>query len=368
MNNLKDEFIEKIKTAKSEQQSLMIMGAGTKVGLGRSVSYAKDTISTTQHRGIINYEPVELVMTARAGTSLAEIDAALEKNNQYLACDPARYDGEATIGGSLASNQAGPGRPWLGSLRDHVLGLNLINGEGKFLRFGGTVMKNVAGYDVSRLQAGAMGTLGLITEISFKVLPKPAASLTLLRKVDMEEAILIMNQLAAKPKPLSAACWSNGCLYLQLSGAKSAVENTAENWDGDVLDADAAQLFWSELRDQKIDFFKSRQANEPLWRFSLKSTASVNSSAITSMPFANQNAWLVDWAGSLRWLKGEYNHQQLHEWAQQQGGEVILYQGGDRSKELAYSINPVMKKIQKQLKHSFDPGNVFNIGRLYSWM
>lgn len=359
MSDLTTLFIDQIKVAANDKKAITIIGNGTKHFLGRAVKNSDTIISTSDHTGILNYEPVELVMTARAGTTLAEIDAELEKNNQYLACDPARFNGAATIGGSLATNQAGPSRPWAGSLRDHVLGVNLINGHGEALRFGGKVMKNVAGYDVSRLQAGAMGTLGLITEVSFKVLPKPAASQTLIQEIEAQKALELMNQLAGQPKPLTAACWVDGKLYLQLSGAKSAVEGTVDKWAGDLLEEGEATLFWNTLRDHKNDFFTLRQPNESLWRFSINSTAS---------PFLEEAPWLMDWAGSQRWLKGEFVHSELQEWALKQGGEVVLYQGGDRTQDIFYQPNSVMKKIQTDLKRSFDPHQLFNAGRLYSWM
>lgn len=359
MSDLTELLIEQVKAAANDKKGITIVGNGTKNSLGRSVGGGRTIVSTSEHAGILSYESVELVMTARAGTSLAEIDAALAKNNQYLACDPARFDGKATLGGSLATNQAGPSRPWAGSLRDHVLGVNLINGKGEALRFGGQVMKNVAGYDVSRLQAGAMGTLGLMTEISFKVLPKPAVSLTLAQELDAPEAIERMNQLAGQPKPLTAASWVDGHLYLQLSGAKSAVEGTVDKWVGDVLAEEKATLFWNNLRDHKAGFFTQRQSDEPLWRFSINSTAKF---------FLDQESWLIDWAGSQRWLKGEFDHSELQEWALKQGGEVVLYQGGDRLQDVFNQPNAVMKKIQSDLKLSFDPDKLFNLGRLYSWM
>ncbi|MGH1440943.1 MAG: glycolate oxidase subunit GlcE [Cellvibrionaceae bacterium] len=359
MTDLSDIFVDQIKTASTDKKMLTIVGNGTKTSLGRRVEHDAITLSTVKHTGITSYEPVELVMTARAGTTLAEIDAELAKHNQYLACDPARFDGQATIGGSLAANQAGPSRPWLGSLRDHVLGVNLINGKGEHLRFGGQVMKNVAGYDVSRLQAGAMGTLGLMTDISFKVLPCPAAAITLTQDIDADDAIYLMNQLAGQAKPLTAACWIEGILYLQLSGAKSAVESTVDVWVGDIMPDQEAVMFWNGLRDHKHHFFSQRSAEQALWRFSINSTAA---------PFLKDEQWLFDWGGSLRWLKGDFAHAELQQWAAEQGGEVILYQGGDRSKDIYYQPHSVMKKIQKELKQSFDPHNIFNLGRLYSWM
>lgn len=359
MSDISQQLQEQIKAAIDTKQTVIIQGNDTKHFLGRSVDEDANIISTAEHTGIISYEPVELVMTARAGTTLAEIDAALAENNQVLACDPARFEGRATIGGSLATNQAGPSRPWEGSLRDHVLGVNMINGRAQALRFGGQVMKNVAGYDVSRLQAGAMGTLGLITEVSFKVLPASATTLTLVGSASISQAIHTMNELSAKPKPLTAATWVDGKIYLQLSGARSAVEGTADKWSGDVMPIDQATLFWQDLREQRLSFFSQRKEAEPLWRFSVNSSAPA---------FLEEAPWLIDWAGSQRWLKGDFPRTQLQQWATENGGELVLYRGGDRSSDIFHQPNSVIKKYQKNLKQTFDPNNIFNIGRLYSWM
>jgi glycolate oxidase FAD binding subunit len=365
MSDQSSQLIDQVKSCIDKKQKIIIEGGGTKKNLGRSTQDdAAQVISTKEHTGIINYEPVELVMTVRAGTTLKEIDDALAENKQVLACDPPRFDGNATFGGSFATNLSGPSRPWLGSIRDHVLGVNLINGNGDFLRFGGKVMKNVAGYDVSRLQAGAMGTLGLMTEISFKVLPKVAASITLRAEATQAEAIRLMNEFSGQPKPLMGACWLNNHLYLRLSGAKSAVEGTVKQWlkklsnPKQLSEADAL-IFWSNLREQRDSFFSDREASDPLWRFSLNSAAPVH---------LDGERWLLDWAGSQRWLKGDYSQAELSAWAGEQGGEVVLYQGGDRTQEIITEPNSVMKTLQNNIKHSFDPHNIFNAGRLFGWM
>ena len=360
MSDQTNTLIEQVNSAISSKQAVVIQGSGTKNFLGRPIEDSANVISTAEHTGIISYEPVELVMTARAGTTLAEIDDALDKNKQMLACDPARFGGKATIGGSLAANQAGPSRPWTGSLRDHVLGTKLINGKGEHLKFGGKVMKNVAGYDVSRLQAGAMGTLGLITELSFKVLPIPPLCITLTRPVSTQDDVIQqMNKAAGEPKPMTAACWFDGQLYLQLSGAKTAVESYAGRCVGEILGAEQTEELWQGLREQQLDFFTNRKAEEPLWRFSVNSTAPA---------FLEDADWFLDWGGAQRWLKGDFEYSKLQEWANKNGGEVTLYRGGDRNKEVYPQPNSVMKDIQKNLKKSFDPDNIFNIGRLYSWL
>jgi glycolate oxidase FAD binding subunit len=380
-NDNTQELIEQVKQAYDNKTPIRIEGNGTKGHLGLSINSDHPVISTREHRGILNYEPVELVMTARAGTTLAEIDAVLGANQQTLACDPARFNGLATIGGSLATNQAGPSRPWTGSLRDHVLGVNLINGKGDPLRFGGKVMKNVAGYDVSRLQAGAMGTLGLMTEISFKVLPFASATITVRHASSQADAIKTMNQLAGQPTPLSAASWVGDSLYLKFSGAHIAVHSaanriletfTCEQNDTEVLNLEQASEFWAKLRDQELDFFNLLDNEAALWRFS------INPSAWDDFSQRIDNkAWLADWGGALRWLKGDFDQEQLSQWAQRHGGEVTLFPKNNSHHEASFTgagqitlppINPVIQRIQTNIKNSFDPHRILNIGRLYHWI
>jgi glycolate oxidase FAD binding subunit len=370
-------LIEQVKQAYENKTPISIEGNGTKRHLGHSINSEHAIVSTREHSGILNYEPVELVMTARTGTTLAEIDAVLGANQQTLACDPARFNGQATIGGSLATNQAGPSRPWTGSLRDHVLGVNLINGKGEYLRFGGKVMKNVAGYDVSRLQAGAMGTLGLMTEISFKVMPFANASMTVRLVLSQAQAIKTMNDLAGQPTPLSAASWVGDYLYLQFSGAQTAVNKIVETFTGEhnnteILSPEQASNFWAKLRDQKLDFFDNLNSEESLWRFSINSCAWDDfSQSIDS------SAWLADWGGALRWLKGDFDQQKLSQWALRHGGEVTLFAKNKSQQEDAFagagqitlpSMNPVIQRIQSNIKNSFDPHHILNIGRLYHWI
>ncbi|MFC6669826.1 glycolate oxidase subunit GlcE [Marinobacterium aestuariivivens] len=274
------------------------------------------------HRGILSYEPVELVLTARAGTPLSEIAAALDEQGQMLSFEPPLFGGQATLGGTLACNQSGPARPWWGSVRDQVLGIRLINGLGEQLRFGGQVMKNVAGYDVSRLQAGAMGTLGVITEVSLKVLPRPAATVTLVCEADLAEAVRLMNERAGEPKPLSAACWHDGRLYLRLSGARTAVDATVRQWGGERLEDD--QAFWQALRDQRLGFFDE---DRPLWRFSIRSSAD---------PLPLDGDWLIDWGGAQRWYRGDSDRERMEQLAAAAGGQVSLFRGGDRCGEVMH--------------------------------
>lgn len=343
---------EQVLAARDEKRALKIVGGGSKQFMGRPVE--ADELNVGEHSGIVEYQPVELVVTVRAGTPLTELEAALAENNQMLSFEPPRFSDQATIGGTLACNQSGPGRPWTGSVRDQVLGIRLINGQGEHLRFGGQVMKNVAGYDVSRLQAGAMGTLGVITELSLKVLPRPAATTTLVQELALDEAIHRMNNRATEPKPLTGACWLDGKLYLRLAGARSAVDATASQWQGEPLaDADS---FWAQLRDHRSEFFAGDQ---PLWRFSVNPTA-LNPDL--------DGSWLVDWGGSQRWYRGEAQLSDMEALAAHAGGQVSLFRGGDRSGEVMHRQPAALKAIQQRLKRSFDPEGIFNPGRLYTWM
>lgn len=362
MTDISAQLREQILNARQEKRALAIQGGGSKHFMGRISD--GEPLDVAPHRGILSYQPVELVLTARAGTPLAEVEAALEEQGQMLAFEPPQYSPTATLGGTLACHLSGPGRPWSGSIRDHVLGIGLINGRGEALRFGGQVMKNVAGYDLSRLQAGAMGSLGLITEISLKVLPRPAFTRTLVEKLPMAAAIVRMNTRAGEPKPLSAACWLDGKLYLRLSGARSAVEATARQWSGEVLEN--ADVFWRQLRDQRLDFFSGE---DPLWRFSVKSTAP---------PADLPGTWLIDWGGAQRWYRGAAALHanelpalalpDMEKIATQANGQVSLFRGGDRSGEVFHHQPPALQAIQQRIKQAVDPDALFNPGRLYSWL
>ncbi|ANG63192.1 glycolate oxidase subunit GlcE [Marinobacterium aestuarii] len=359
MADIANHLQQQILSARDAGTPLNIMGGNSKAFMGRVAT--GDPLRVGEHRGIVSYQPVELVLTARAGTPLTELVAALDEHNQMLSFEPPRFGGAATIGGTLACNQSGPGRPWWSSVRDQVLGVRLLNGRGEHLRFGGQVMKNVAGYDVSRLQAGAMGSLGLITEVSLKVLPKPAVTRTLVFDVALEDAVALMNRRAAEPKPLSAACWLDNRLYLRLSGARAAVDATLSQWQGEQLESQGTQLeddesFWAALRDQTLGFF---EGDAPLWRFSIKSTA-----ANPDLP----GNWLIDWGGAQRWYRGDASMAQMQQLAEAAGGQVSLFRGGDRQADVMHPQARALQLLQQRLKQSFDPDGLFNPGRLYSWM
>ena len=244
-------FIARIRAAYAEGSPLILQGGGSKTFYGNADE--GEVLSTRTLTGIVDYQPKELVLTARAGTPLDEIETALAERNQMLAFEPPHFGGAATLGGSIATGLSGPRRPYAGAARDFVLGVRMIDGTGQPLRFGGQVIKNVAGYDVSRLMAGALGTLGLITEVSLKVLPKPAAETTLQFELDEAGAIKNMNRWAGQPLPLSATSWHADLLTVRLSGAESAVHAARAQRGGELLHDAAA--FWQRLRDQATPFF-----------------------------------------------------------------------------------------------------------------
>lgn len=354
-NDCSEQLLAAVSEAIACEQPLYISAGNSKKQLlGRNCQATPLDVSS--HSGVVDYQPSELVITARAGTPLVDILKVLKQEGQTLPCEPPLFGGRATLGGTLACNLSGPARPWRGSIRDLVLGVQLINGRGELLNFGGKVMKNVAGYDVSRLQAGALGTLGVMTQISLKVLPRPQHSLTLVFELGAQAAIDTMNTRAARPGPLTAACWLNQRLYLRLEGAEPAVAQSAQEWGGQALASTEADSFWAGLRDMTLPFF---QGPEPLWRFSVKPTASAELTG---------EHGLIDWCGAQRWQRGEQDMAALQQTAAREGGNVSLFAGGDRNAEVLPAPDPVTAALQRRLKQAFDPAGIFNPGRLYGWM
>ncbi len=287
-------LLEQVNQAISDKTPLVIQGSNSKAFLGRPVT--GQTLDVRCHRGIVNYDPTELVITARAGTPLVAIEAALESAGQMLPCEPPHYGEEATWGGMVACGLAGPRRPWSGSVRDFVLGTRIITGAGKHLRFGGEVMKNVAGYDLSRLMAGSYGCLGVLTEISMKVLPRPRASLSLRREISLQEAMNEIAQWQLQPLPISGLCYFDNALWIRLEGGEGSVKAARELLGGEEV----AGQFWQQLREQQLPFFSLPGT---LWRISLPSDA-----PMMDLP----GEQLIDWGGALRWLKSTAEDNQIH--------------------------------------------------------
>ena len=338
-----------VREAGRERRPLRIQGSGSKSFYGRAVQGV--ALDVSPYRGIVSYEPTELVITARAGTPLAEIEAVLADQRQMLPFEPPHFGPGATLGGCIAAGLSGPRRAYSGAVRDYVLGVRMIDGKGEDLRFGGQVMKNVAGYDVSRLMTGSLGTLGLLLEVSLKILPLPAEELTLRFDMAEREALQTMNRWAAQPLSLSATCYADGALSVRLSGASAAIKSVRQKLGGEVVD-DAAS-FWRSVREQQHPFFKT---NETLWRLSLPSTA-----AAITVP----GRQLIEWGGALRWLESDASSATIRETAAALGGHATLFRNTELNNEPFHPMTPPLLALHQRLKKTFDPHGIFNPGRLY---
>jgi glycolate oxidase FAD binding subunit len=351
MDNVVQQLSEAIREAAVRKRPLCVRGGGSKDFYGGTAR--GDEIGTRDYRGIVSYEPTELVITARAGTPLAEIESALKEKGQMLAFEPPHFGASATLGGCVAAGLSGPRRAYAGAARDFVLGVRLIDGKGGDLRFGGQVMKNVAGYDVSRLMAGSLGTLGLLLEVSLKVLPLPPAETTLHLQCDEARAIELMNAWAAKPLPVTATAYRDGDLGVRLSGARVAVDAAAKKIGGTVADPAQAERFWADVREHADPFFAGGRL---LWRLSVKST---------TPPLGLPGKQLVEWSGALRWLMSDAEPGSMREAAARAGGHATLFRGGDKSAGVFHPLAPALMKLHRNLKRTFDPAGIFNPGRLY---
>ena len=340
---------DQIRSAAARAAPLRLRGGGSKDFYGNPPR--GELLDTRGYAGIVDYEPSELVLSARAGTPLAEIEQALAERGQCLPFEPPHF-GEATLGGCLAAGLSGPRRAAAGALRDFVLGVKLVDGRGRMLEFGGRVMKNVAGYDVSRLVAGSLGTLGVIAEASLKVLPRPPAQRTLRFDMDQPAALDAMNVWAGEPLPISASAWHEGALHLRLSGSAAAVQAAAPRLGGTEV-ADGAAL-WRAIREQTHAFFGGEG---PLWRIAVPSTAA---------PLALSGAQLLEWNGGLRWLRSSAGAQEIRAAAKRAGGHATLFRARDKSSGVFTPLDPVLLRLHRGLKSAFDPAGILNPGRMYA--
>jgi glycolate oxidase FAD binding subunit len=345
------QFAEAIRAAAADKRPLRLRGGGTKDFYGQAL--AGEILDTRAHSGIVAYEPTELVITARCGTPLAQVEAAMREKGQYLAFEPPHFGAGATVGGMLAAGLSGPRRQAAGAVRDFVLGVRLLDGRGDALTFGGQVMKNVAGYDVSRMIAGSLGTLGLVLEVSLKALPLPLAEATLKLEMPEEKAIEMLNKWGGKPLPISASAWTGGELALRLSGAASAVGAACEKIGGERIGDDAGGGYWTGLREQSDLFYRT---DMPLWRLSVPSV---------TPPLALPGRQMIEWGGALRWLATNADARTIREAAAQAGGHATLFRGADRSAGVFAPLQPALARIHRNLKRAFDPAGIFNPGRMY---
>ena len=352
-------FAERIREAAASERALQLRGAGSKDFYGEAPT--GEVLDTRAYAGVVDYEPTELVITARCGTPVDELEKLLDEHGQMLGFEPPRFGGDATVGGAVAAGLSGPRRVACGSVRDFVLGIRLLDGQARDLSFGGRVMKNVAGYDVSRLVAGSLGTLALILEVSLKTLPKPVAETTLRLETTEADAIEKANRWAGR-LPLSASAWNDGVLSVRLSGATAAVDGVRDVIGGEVVQD--ASAWWTNVRDQTDPFFQAG----PLWRLSVPTTTPA--AAFDSLGGKR----FIEWNGGVRWLSGSINASAVREAAARHGGHATLFRSApdDAAREAGVfqPLSPALAKLHRSLKAELDPGGVFDPGRLYrdSWM
>ncbi len=345
---------EHLRAAAAAGTPLNLLGGGSKAYLGRSAT--GDPLHIGNHQGIVNYQPKELVVTARAGTLLDDIEAELAEHEQELPFEPPRLGLGATLGGTVACGLSGPARPYAGSARDFVLGTRVLTGRAEVLRFGGEVMKNVAGYDISRLMTGAMGTLGLLLDISLKVLPRPATQRSRALEMSQAEAIATMNAWAGQPLPITATCWERGHLLVRLSGAESSVAEASAKIGGEAL-TDAASFWRDQIREQGHPLFAGEA---PLWRLSVPPATPP-----LSLPGLGPEAMLIEWGGAQRWVHANLDPTKVRDAVAAIGGHATLFRGGTRSGAVFHPLPPALMRIHRNLKRAFDPQGLLNPGRLY---
>lgn len=360
-------LINQIQMAAADRVALNICGGGTKAFYGGEA--VGEALDVRPLAGISSYEPSELVVTVRAGTPLAELEDALADKGQCLPFEPPRFGAavaqeaaappQGTVGGMVAAGLAGPSRAAVGGVRDYVLGATMINGRAEVLSFGGQVMKNVAGYDVSRVLAGSMGIFGVICEVSLKVLPLPPASATVRLELDAGTAIRKLNEWGGQPLPLNASAWWDGMLVLRLSGATAAVQAARDKIGGELIAPATAGAFWQGLRDHSDEFFvgaaRAVEGGACLWRLSVPATAA---------PLKLSGEQLLEWGGAQRWICTSAPAQTLRDAAAAVGGHAVLFRGRDKSQGIFAPLKAPLDRIHRELKASFDPAGIFNRGRL----
>lgn len=354
-NNIPDQdqsesLAAQVSSAAQRRQALSILGGNSKAFMGHKVE--AEPMNVSAHTGIVNYQPDELVIKVRAGTSVADLQQHLAKHQQQLPFEPPLFNASATIGGTIACNASGPARPYLGAARDFVLGVQMINGLGQICRFGGEVMKNVAGYDVSRLMTGAMGTLGVLLDVSIKILPLAHTEQT--RILEMSDVSTALQWLARQSGqwPLTAACYTGQRLYLRLAGSEAGVAWAAQQIGGQALAAN--DPFWQQLREQQLAFFND---SRPLWRLSVAPMTP----AIDSI----EGDTLYDWGGAQRWLLSNAADKDIRDWALQYGGHASCLRNRPPHVQVHQPLAPALATLQQSLQQSFDPYHILNPGRLY---
>ena len=347
--DLSKQLQQQILQARSDKSKLEIQGGNSKHFYGRQHRPDAQVLAVAAHSGVVNYQPAELVLTARSGTPLTEIRELLAANHQIMPFDPPAFADTATLGGTMACGLSGPARPFSGAARDHVLGLRVLNGLGQHLRFGGEVMKNVAGYDASRLMIGAFGTLGVLTEASIKVLPAPATQRTIIHQMTESEALTFIDKLRTRYLPVTGWCYAEGRSFTRLAGSALNVAAVAKELGGEVLSR--AEQRWVELREHTLPFFDDPR---PLWRLSLPPGTA---------PLALSGRQLLDWAGCQRWLLSDADAPLIQNTCRDLGGHAELFRNTGKSDNFQH-LDKALIPLQQRIKASFDPDGLFNPGRV----
>lgn len=355
MDPIVQRWVDQVRAAQADRRPLRLLGSGSKDFYGHPTQ--GEPMVLTEYQGVIEYEPSELVITVKGGTTVSEIKELLARNRQFLPFEPPLFGPEATIAGCVASGLAGPRRAQAGGVRDFILGIRLIDGQGRVMTFGGQVMKNVAGYDVSRLLAGSLGTLGILAELSIKVLPKPVKELTLQLSASQHEALHHLNTWGGQPIPISASLWHDDQLFVRLSGAPSALAVAQDIIQGTVLDKEQADALWRAVREQQYHWFRREEVlKQPLWRLSVPSTTE---------PILPELPQLIEWDGALRWCFSDWPAEVIREQVAAVGGTATVFRQHGTDLAVFHPLDPVVLGIQKRLKEKFDPAGIFNPGRIY---
>ena len=356
-NDISQQLQQQVKDAIESKQPIFIHGGNSKQFYGNPVKATP--LDVSPHTGVVDYEPTELCITARAGTLLSDIEVLLAANNQVLPFEPPHYFNDklasdtATIGGAIAAGISGPRRAYTGSVRDAILGVQIINGEGEIVTFGGQVMKNVAGYDLSRLMVRSQGTLGVILNVSIRVLPKPSHETTLVLQISQEQALQKCQDLRREQYPITATTWINNQLYIRLSASLETIENSKQKLS--PLEFEGGKEFWQSIRDHHHEFFNNR--DKPLWRFSLPAATKVFSQ--------NEFEQLIEWGGAQRWVHSNTPENIIRSIAKSHKGYATLFQCEKAECPRFTVLEPALLQLHKSLKNKMDPHAIFNPNRIY---
>ncbi|MGI9245825.1 MAG: glycolate oxidase subunit GlcE [Steroidobacteraceae bacterium] len=348
-------LVEQVRRARAARVPLRIVGGDTRRFYGRAID--AEPLRLHGHAGVVNYDPAELVVTVRSGTPLAELEALLRQDRQCLPFEPPSFGTGSTVGGMIAAGLAGPARAARGPVRDYVLGVRLLAGDGRVLRFGGEVMKNVAGYDVARLLAGSLGTLGILLEVSLKVLPLPVASCTRRLQADAAQAIALLAGHVQQGLPVSASFWHDDQLWVRLDASNRSLERAAATLGGEPATAQDAELLWRAVRDQRHAFFAAHGARR-LWRMHVPADAPV-------APMTALGDWAFEWNGAQRWCH-DPDPTAAHRIAAAGTGHASLFRGAMPGEEVFAALAPAALQLHREVKRVFDPDGILNAGRMYA--